>query len=1038
MIPLTSDDFVEFFHAINNDEPFPWQRRLADQICEREWPAALALPTASGKTACLDIAVFALAVQANRLPEKRTAARRILFVVDRRVIVDQAYIRAQRLAKKLRAAEEGVLKRVADHLRQIAGDGDAVPLTYYQLRGGVFRDAGWVADPLQPAVLCSTVDQVGSRLLFRGYGVSSLSASIHAALLANDSLILLDEAHCSEPFRQTLEAVRRYRSEHWAENGQYIPTPFEFVEMSATPRGTKEPFGLLEEDRNNETLRARLEAKKPAQLLESKHKTASEGFVKDVVNAAVAMRDAGAFRVGVIVNRVATARLVNQKLAEFAAHRDKRPSSDVVLMIGRMRPLDRDRLLAEWEPKLRASSDRTNVERPFFVVATQCLEVGANFDFDALVTECSGLDALRQRFGRVLRLGRPKEDHRDLVATIVAPADGIKKDADDPIYGPALFNTWEWLCERAQGLQQGSDRKTQSVRWVDMGVDAVDGLLPADSDARCDMLAKLVATPPDAPVMLPAHVDCWVQTEPYPTPDPDVSLFLHGPQRGEPTVSVCWRADLGFERESDWVEAVAACPASSSECMPVPIGAFQRWMRWERARDEEVGDTEGEKMREDESREESDRPPRPVVCWRGAENSKVLTDSNEIRAGDVLVLPSASGGWNELGHVPESYPIDLGDRANLIARRKAVLRLCSPLVKTWPNVPASREVEAWLNAFVFEEADDDTWNRLKEHLGDLQEQLGDEQFADWAWLRMLADCFAKTKQIDRYCSSHPSGGVVMHLSKRLRPADLRRFGLSDAPEETDADDDNSLSLGRSKPMTLMDHTQHVVAWTQRFSNGAKISADLRKSIARAALLHDLGKLDPRWQAYLRGVARWTALTSHPLAKGAGIGLLPKERERRRKVAQLPKGFRHEFLSVQLAGCFNELLDSFDGELCDLILFLIGTHHGYGRPFAPVVEDEEPSDVEALDSQWYRKDVPLETLSWSGDERGAMIPPHRLDSGVPQRFWKCVRRYGWWGAAYLESLLRLADWTASRKEEGTDDEIDPASGIPLTAPVGTTP
>jgi CRISPR-associated endonuclease/helicase Cas3 len=170
----------------------------------------------------------------------------------------------------------------------------------------------------------------------------------------------------------------------------------------------------------------------------------------------------------------------------------------------------------------------------------------------------------------------------------------------------------------------------------------------------------------------------------------------------------------------------------------------------------------------------------------------------------------------------------------------------------------------------------------------------------------------------------------------------------------------------------------------------------------AAYFHDVGKLDERFQILLRRGDEVAAASGEPLAKSADIPTSPARRRAIREASRLPLNFRHEMLSLELARRHAPLPE--DEGAAALILHLIASHHGHARPFAPISPDPEPPPVTGR-----LREIGLEI---SAEERSALIPAHHLSSGLSERFWQLTRRYGWWGLAYLEAILRLGDWYGS--------------------------
>ncbi len=989
MATLNVTDFSEFFNKLWGHPPFAWQQELADRVLKRgenPWPEAIALPTASGKTACLDIAVFALAIQASRLERNQTvtAPRRVFFVVDRRVIVDEAYERARRLAEKLEKAEEGVLKTVADNLRQIASgemaqSDDVQPLSVHILRGGIYRSEAWARNPLQPTVVASTVDQIGSRLLFRAYGRGYIAWPIYAGLVANDSLILLDEAHCARPFLQTLQAVRRYRA--WAQAP--LGLPFHPVVMSATPPpGIEDVF----KDRSGESrdashpLGRRHLAHKPAMLKSvegAKGKKAIGALARALVEAASGLVDEEHRAVVVFVNRVATARETHRLLAD-------QYGNGAVLLTGRMRPVDKDAIVQQRLNLLRSglASGRSMAD-PMIVVTTQTLEVGADLDFDGLVTECASLDALRQRFGRLNRTGR-QVDARAVILVRGDQSDPEKKQ-DDPVYGEALTDTWMWLS----GFKDENSE-------VDFGIAHIEDKLP-----QGESLSMLNAPSVDAPVMLPSHVDCWSQTAPEPRPSPDVSVFLHGPRENLADVQVCWRADLDLieEGREHAIELLSLCPPSSNEMLPVPIGVFRRWLGGETFEDLS-GDVEGSGTGMDE--EVVSRSCCEVVRWKGAETEAgdITTDSTEIRPGDVIVIPTNHPlPTHLLGDIPPEADRDVGDRSYRLARARPILRLHPKLVDAWPGSDTAKDVARELLKDLNRRFEDDPVE-VTDTLRDLLKELAHSP--ESSWLSKTANELYREYSGSRLDHAYRIvGSKSIVLAGRCRIPDLAH------ESDTFSDDDDGTASGTSHrngiPVRLRDHLSGVEEFARCHASAFGLPDDLVEAIATAGHLHDLGKADPRFQSWLQGGSRW--LGGELLAKSPRLPKSSAVRARARRDAGYPRGGRHELLSVRLAESAPAILPVRE-DLRDLTLHLISSHHGRCRPFAPVVLDEQcPTvDFEGLEHR----------ARWSGPTK-----LERLDSGVADRYWRLVKRYGWWGLAWLEALLRLADWRQSNLEETND-------------------
>jgi CRISPR-associated endonuclease/helicase Cas3 len=194
------------------------------------------------------------------------------------------------------------------------------------------------------------------------------------------------------------------------------------------------------------------------------------------------------------------------------------------------------------------------------------------------------------------------------------------------------------------------------------------------------------------------------------------------------------------------------------------------------------------------------------------------------------------------------------------------------------------------------------------------------------------------------------------------------------------------------------HQEQVAELAETYARNLRLEPKITASIGRAARQHDEGKRDPRFQAMLYNGDRLHAEAGATLLAKSGMD--PADRSGFRRAAAVsgyPRGMRHEALSARIAVARLQAVPDENVD-ADLVVHLAASHHGRSRPLLPPVADHEPHavDVPGL-AETFKTD---EVVDWDG----------------PARFERLNRRYGYWGLALFEAILRSADIAASEEPD----------------------
>ncbi|MBD2027071.1 CRISPR-associated helicase Cas3' [Leptolyngbya sp. FACHB-711] len=360
------ENYVEWFAEITQKAPFPYQIRLATAP---ELPILLNVPTGAGKTAT---AVLSWLWRRRHNKTRQQTPRRLVYCLPMRTLVEQTY-----------AEVTGWLQR--------AGLNNEVEL--HLLMGGAVSNR-WEAHPEKDCILIGTQDQLLSRALNRGYGMSRYKWPIHFALLNNDCLWVMDEVQLMGAGLRTTAQLQGFREDK--SFGTYGDTRSLWMSATLDPEllqtvnyklDLSQTHHLTAADLLNETLKRRMQSQKRLVKAVTVCSAKESEYVKELVKEIVAAHRPS-FLTLVICNRVSRAQELYKAL-------DKQTSEEITLIHSRFRAAERQAL----NRKLREG------KLSGIVVATQAIEAGVDISAQTLFTELAPWSSLVQRFGRCNRYG---------------------------------------------------------------------------------------------------------------------------------------------------------------------------------------------------------------------------------------------------------------------------------------------------------------------------------------------------------------------------------------------------------------------------------------------------------------------------------------------------------------------------------------------------------------------------------------------------------------------------------------------------------